>query len=179
MKAAIASAVRRLRKQLPGRRLAPENLRAVPDRGAPLVPVLVASQRKEDHDRVRQSLQTGRWLIAEARDWGAAVSLCRSIVFPIVVCDRDFLTPAGHSVRILASGWRTASVILLSDCWDRALWEGLLEEGGFDVLIRPLHEDDVSAVLSTAYRQWADGRPNEAFSMESSSSTLARSHTAS
>jgi len=179
MKAAFASAMRRFRSRHRPRRIAPESPCAVSDRGSPLVPVLVASRRKEDHDRVRQSLEKSRWLIAEARDWGAALSLCRSIVFPIIVCDRDFLAPAGHSVRTLASGWRTASVILLSDCWDRALWEGLLEEGGFDVLIRPLHEDDVSAVLSTAYRQWADGRPNEAFSMESSSSTLARSRTAS
>jgi DNA-binding NtrC family response regulator len=145
-----------------------------------IVPVLVASERREDHEQVRGALEKERWLVIEARDWAAALSLSRSLVFPVIVCDRDFQGPAGHTaVRHLARGWRTASVILLADQWDPELWEGLLQDGGFDVLMRPLHRDDVSAVLETAYRQWADGRPSKAVASEPSCSTLARSNTAS
>ena len=180
MRAAIASAVRKLRKA-PGKRVAASRDRASlpPGRAGTLIPLLVASKRNEDHEGVRKSLAGGRWLIAEARDWAAALSLCRSIVFPIIVCDRDLLAPGGHSVRNLARGWRNASVILLSDRWDRDLWEGLLEEGGFDVLMRPLGGDDLPAVVDVAYRQWADGRAGNAISIESSCSTFARSRAAS
>ena len=140
----------------------------------------MASKRDEDHRRVRESLEKGRWLVVEARDWRAALSLTQCLVFPVIVCDRDFLEQDGHSaVRSLAGGWRTASVVLLTDRWDSDLWENLLEQGGFDVLMRPLHEDDFLAVLDSAYRQWADGRPGNAVSIEPSRSTLARSRTAS
>ncbi|SPF32518.1 hypothetical protein SBA4_1180003 [Candidatus Sulfopaludibacter sp. SbA4] len=154
--------------------------RATIARGATFVPVLVASPRSEDYQQVRESLDKDRWLVVAARDWAAALSLSRSLVFPVIVCDCNLRGPDGHTaVRGLAGGWRTASVILLTDRWDSDLWEGLLQQGGFDVLMRPLHRDDVSAVLDTAYRQWADGRPGKAVSSESSRNTLVRSHTAS
>jgi hypothetical protein len=98
----------------------------------------------------------------------------------VIVCDGDFWEPAGDTAfRSLAGGWRVASVVLLSDRWDRDLWESLLAQGGFDILIRPLQNDDVLAVLDAAYRQWADGRPRKTVSAEPSSSSVTRSRTAS
>jgi len=182
MRAAIVSAFNKMRRQPRARPVnGPNQTVAVSGgRGHTFIPVLVASKRNEDHRRVRESLEKARWLVVEARDWGAVVSLTQCIAFPVIVCDRDFLEADGHSaVRRLAGGWRTASVVLLADRWDPDLWESLLQQGGFDVLMRPLHEDDVLAVLDTAYREWADGRLSKAVSTESSRSTLARSRAAS
>jgi len=149
-------------------------------RRATTIPVLVVSQRNEDHWQVRESLDKDQWLVVEARDWSAAMSLSQCLVFPVIVCDRDLPRPDGTTaVRSLASGWRTASVVLLTDQWDADLWESVLQQGGFDVLTRPLLADDVLAVLDTAYRQWVDGRPAKAVSAELSSSRLTRSRTAS
>lgn len=181
MRAAIASAFSKLRKQPDGQLVSGPRQLAVP--GGPrhtFIPILVASQRNEDHRRVRESLDKAGWLVVEARDWGAALRLTQCLVFPVIVCDRDFLEQDGQSaVRSLAGGWRTASVVLLTDRWDSDLWENLLQQGGFDVLARPLNKDDLLAVLDSAYRQWADWRPGKAVSIEPSRSTLARSRTAS
>lgn len=144
------------------------------------IPVLVASPREEDHRRVRELVANSQWLAIEARDWSGALNLSRYVVFPVIVCDRDLGGLETHTaIRSLAGGWRTACVILLSDYWDPDLWEGLLQQGGFDVLVRPLHRDDVVAVLDAAYRQWADVGPSQAVSNESSRSTLTRSRAAS
>jgi DNA-binding response OmpR family regulator len=175
MKAAIACALSKLRKQpLKQAVSGPHRLSAVSrGRVANTIPVLVVSKRSEDHQRVRESLEKGRWLVVEARDWSAALSLFRCLVFPVIVCDRDFQWPE------LAVGWRTAPLVLLADRWDPDLWENLVQEGVFDVLLRPLHGDDVLAVLDAAYRQWADGLPSQSVAAEPSRSTLTRSRTAS
>jgi PleD family two-component response regulator len=182
VRGAIASAFGKLRKQPERRPVSdPVKPRAVSGEAAhTFIPILVASQREEDHRRVRESLEKGQWLIVDARDFRAALSLTQCVVFPVIVCDRDFLEQDGHSaVRSLAGGWRTASLIWLTDQLDSGLWENLLEQGGFDVLMRPLNEDDFLAVLDSAYRQWADGRPSHAVSIEPSRSTPARSRAAS
>lgn len=182
MRSAIASTLGMLGRQSGERRVSgPKGLRTFAGtHNVAAIPVLVVSMRNEDHQRVRESLETGRWLMVEARDWGAALSLSQCLVFPVIVCDCDYWRRAGDTAfRSLAGGWRTASVVLLSDQWDPGLWESLLEQGGFDLLMRPLHQDDVLAVLDAAYRQWADGRPGKAVPAESSRSTVTRSRTAS
>jgi DNA-binding response OmpR family regulator len=149
-------------------------------RGATTIPVLVVSTRSEDHRHVCESLEKGPWLVVEARNWKAAMSLSQCLVFPVIVCDRDLPGPDGNStVRSLTGGWRTASIVLLTDQWDADLWESVLQQGGFDVLMRPLVADDVLAVLETAYRQWVDGRPSAAVPAETSRSTHIRSRAAS
>lgn len=175
MRSGIASALSRLR---PKRSVSVTNEPRAGSGGGTCVPVLVISRRAEDHLLVRKSLANGRWLVIEARDWGAALSLSQCLVFPVIVCDREFRGLDAHmTVRTLAGAWRTASVILLSDRWDAALWESLLQQGGFDLLTRPLHEDDILAVVDTAYRDWAEGRPG--ISTDSPPSTMARLRAAS
>jgi PleD family two-component response regulator len=181
MRSTIVSAAGK-EKQPRGRSVSgPYKLSAISGgRGATTIPVLVVSTRNDDHRQVRESLEKGRWLVVEARNWSAAMSLSQCLVFPVIVCDRDMPGPDGNSTfRSLTGGWRTASVVLLTDQWDADLWESVLQQGGFDVLMRPLLADDVLAVLETAYRQWVDGRPSAAVSAESSRSRLTRSRTAS
>jgi FixJ family two-component response regulator len=62
----------------------------------------------------------------------------------VILCDRD-LPGKGwrETVNSLASSPHRACIILLSEVVDTYLWEEVVRHGGYDVLSKPLREQDV------------------------------------
>lgn len=70
---------------------------------------------------------------------------------PVILCDRD-LPGRGwrETVEDLASCPHRACIILVSEVVDAYLWNEVVRTGGYDVLSKPLREDDVVRAVKLA-----------------------------
>lgn len=74
---------------------------------------------------------------------------------PVILCDRD-LPGKGwrQTVEVLASSPHRACVILVSGVVDTYLWDEVVRTGGYDVLPKPLREDEVVRAVRLAWSYW-------------------------
>ncbi len=74
---------------------------------------------------------------------------------PVILCDRD-LPGNGwrQTVEVLASSPHRACVILVSGVVDTYLWDEVVRTGGYDVLPKPLREDEVVRAVRLAWSYW-------------------------
>jgi FixJ family two-component response regulator len=74
---------------------------------------------------------------------------------PVVLCDRDLPGDGWRGmVEDLASSPHRACIILVSGVVDPYLWNEVVRKGGFDVLSKPLREDDVVRAVRLAWSYW-------------------------
>ena len=74
---------------------------------------------------------------------------------PVILCDRD-LPGKGwrETVEGLASSPHRACIILVSGVVDSYLWDEVVRTGGYDVLPKPLREDEVVRAVRLAWSYW-------------------------
>lgn len=74
---------------------------------------------------------------------------------PIILCDRDLPGVEWRdAVRVLASSPHRACVILISKVVDDRLWNEVAFRGGYEILAKPLREDDVVRAVKLACSYW-------------------------
>jgi FixJ family two-component response regulator len=74
---------------------------------------------------------------------------------PVVLCDRDLPRRGWRGmVEDLAASPHRACIILVSGVVDTYLWNEVVGTGGFDVLTKPLREDDVVRAVRLAWSYW-------------------------
>jgi len=74
---------------------------------------------------------------------------------PIVLYDRD--QPGRNwqeDMEYLASSAHRPCIILTSTVIDGLLWKEVVRRGGYDVLAKPLREDEVIQVIKLAWSYW-------------------------
>ena len=82
---------------------------------------------------------------------------------PVILCDRDLPGNGWRGmVEGLASSPHRACVILVSAVVDTYLWNEVVRTGGFDVLSKPIRDDDVARAVRLAWSYWnAATKPSE------------------
>ena len=74
---------------------------------------------------------------------------------PVVLCDRDLPGRGWRwTVEGLAASPHRACIILVSGVVDTYLWNEVVRTGGFDVLSKPLREDEVVCAVRLAWSYW-------------------------
>jgi FixJ family two-component response regulator len=74
---------------------------------------------------------------------------------PVILCDRDLPGKGWRgTVEDLALSPHRACIILVSGVVDTYLWDEVVRTGGFDVLSKPLREDDVVRAVRLAWSYW-------------------------
>jgi CheY-like chemotaxis protein len=74
---------------------------------------------------------------------------------PVVLCDRDLPGKGWRgTVEDLASSPHHVCIILVSEVVDTYLWNEVVRTGGFDVLSKPLREEDVVRAVRLAWSYW-------------------------
>jgi CheY-like chemotaxis protein len=74
---------------------------------------------------------------------------------PVILCDRDLPGKEWRNVvQVLASSPRRACIILISKVVDEYLWDEMVGRGGYDVLPKPLREEDVVRAVRLAWSYW-------------------------
>ena len=109
----------------------------------------------EDRQLLARLCTRNRWrlLLADACV-EARIALDR-LKAPVILCDRD-LPGEGwrQTVEDLASSPHRACVILVSAVVDTYLRDEVVRKGGYDVLSKPLREDDVVRAVRLASLYW-------------------------
>jgi DNA-binding NtrC family response regulator len=85
-----------------------------------------------------------------------AWTIANQLEAPVILCDRDLPGTEWRDVmQILASAHQHPSVILTSRVVDDYLWQEVIRNGGYDVLPKPLREDEVVRSVRLAWSYWS------------------------
>lgn len=117
--------------------------------------VLLISQEREDHGRITALLHQPHWRVASAYTVAEGVEAVGKGEIGIVLCDRNL--PDGTWQQLFeAVDALEPSPLFIAVCLhaDEALWAEVLNLGGYDVLSKPFHVDEVGRVLLHAYHAW-------------------------
>jgi DNA-binding response OmpR family regulator len=117
------------------------------------IPVLVVSPLKEDHLCFSRILKHGNWKIVAARTCREADELLHKHHFAVVVAEEELPDGNWHDVVRRTSGISNApAVLVISSKGEYELWADVLENGGYDVLPKPLDSREVMRVIGMAWR---------------------------
>jgi hypothetical protein len=111
-----------------------------------------------DTDRsLMESLgQRNHWGVSFPATRAEAERLLHELKPQIMLFDRDI---AGPDWRKFVAGFSAASsgvcIMLLSTVIDDNLWNDLVANGGYELLRRPLREDEVSRAVRMAWSYWS------------------------
>jgi CheY-like chemotaxis protein len=105
-----------------------------------------------------------QWNVLFADTCDQARAALDQVKAPVILCDRDL--PGGEwrdVVQVLASSPHRACVILISRVVDDYLWSEVVQRGGYDVLLKPLREEDVVRAVRLAWSYWNTARRASVF----------------
>ena len=120
-------------------------------------PIAVVGLVISDEDRrlLTEICNRNRWHLLLTDTCEDARTALDKLKAPVVLCDRD-LPGRGwrQTVEDLASSPQRACIILVSGVVDTYLWNEVVRAGGYDVLSKPLREDDVVRAVRLAWSYW-------------------------
>jgi len=118
--------------------------------------VLSVSPNDEDCASLEHILKSG-WTVIASTTVASALSVLREIPIPIVVCDCDISSVTWREMLDhIAFLPDPPLLIVTSRLADERLWAEALNLGAWDVLAKPLDEDEVKRVVNIACRHWQD-----------------------
>jgi DNA-binding NtrC family response regulator len=119
----------------------------------PIVALMVSEQ---DRELLTNVASRGQLELRLAYSCGDAWAILSESEAPVVFCDRDLpATEWRNLVQLFASAAHRPSVILASRVVDDYLWQEVIRNGGYDVLAKPLREDDVVRTIRLASSYWS------------------------
>lgn len=111
-----------------------------------------------DHDRglLADVGARNQWSVHFTDTCGEAWAVLNQLKAPVILCDRDLPGTEWRSVvQMMASSAHGACAILLSRVVDDYLWNEVIGKGGYDVLPKPLREDDIVRSVRLAWSYWS------------------------
>jgi DNA-binding NtrC family response regulator len=98
----------------------------------------------KDRSLLAEVCSRKQWNVLFADTFDQARVALDQVTAAVILCDRDL--PGGEwrdVVQVLASSPQRTCVILISRVVDDYLWNEVAQRGGYDVLLKPLREEDV------------------------------------
>jgi DNA-binding NtrC family response regulator len=118
---------------------------------------VVALMRSDDNDG-RLLVELGNrngWQVVFAHKLCRARSALAEASVPIALCDRELLGSEWRSaIERLSAPPLRACVIVASGAVDTNLWKEVARKGGYEVLSKPLREDEVARAVRLARSYW-------------------------
>jgi DNA-binding NtrC family response regulator len=116
--------------------------------------VLAIGVSAQDQGRLSEIAQSASWELVLRPTLEEGVTLLRTNEhFIVVVLDRDLPGVVWRqAISTLAALVPGARVMLASSVNDDMLWQGVIEEGGYDVLSKPFRSDQV--LRSILHAHW-------------------------
>lgn len=131
-----------------------------------LAPISVLGLVTSDKDcrLLTEICSRNRWHLLFTETCEDARIALHQLKAPVILCDRD-LSGRGwrETVEDLASSPHRACIILVSEVVDTYLWNEVVRTGGYDVLSKPLREDDVVRAVRLAWSYWNSATRTAAF----------------
>ena len=116
--------------------------------------ILSVSCLRKDHTWLRNILTETPWHIAAVGTCREAKAFLSRCGISVIVCECDLPDGTWRDIMDLAANSSTSPlVIVTSRLADERLWAEVLNLGGYDVLAKPFHEQEVRHVLTSAANQ--------------------------
>ena len=116
--------------------------------------ILSVSSQADDHTALRHMLVETHWHVAAAGTCRRAKALLSRQSVSVIVCERDLPDGTWRDILTLfGDATKPPLVIVTSKLADDHLWAEVLNLGGYDVLAKPFHEQEVRHVLTSAGNQ--------------------------
>lgn len=126
---------------------------------APTIPVVALVLNDPDRELLAKIGRRDQLELRFTESCGEAWTLANQLEASIIFCDRDLPgTEWRDLVQILASAPQRPSVILTSRVVDDYLRQEVIRNGGYDVLAKPLREEDVVRSVRLARSYWNSAR---------------------
>ncbi len=110
---------------------------------------------EQDRQLLASVSSQSQWHVFFANNCEDACRTLEQCNVQVILCDRDVPGKEWREVvRALASTSQHASVILISRVVDRYLWNEVTRLGGYDVLPKPLRENDLFRTVRLAWSYW-------------------------
>jgi DNA-binding NtrC family response regulator len=109
----------------------------------------------QDHEFLTRVSERHQWNLHFTDTCEEAWEALNQLKAPIILCDRDLPgTQWRDVVRMMASSSHGACAVLVSRVVDDYLWKEVIRGGGYDVLSKPLKEDDFVRSVRLAWSYW-------------------------
>jgi DNA-binding NtrC family response regulator len=133
------------------RRLVNRLWAAEPD-GEEKITVLVITSASEDRESLETFARRLDWDIRAAGSCENALEQLPKARTAVILCDRN-LTGVDwrDALAKLAAAASRCAIVLMSPVNDEYLWEEVIRLGGYDVLAKPLQEDQTTRVVNLAW----------------------------
>jgi len=116
--------------------------------------LLSISSASGDHAALGRILLGTPWHIAAARTCRGAKALLHRGSVSAILCAHDLPDGTWRDIlNLSATSTQSPPVIVTSRLADDRLWAEVLNLGGYDVLAKPFHEQEVRHVLTSAANQ--------------------------
>jgi DNA-binding NtrC family response regulator len=92
------------------------------------------------------------WELTLTNTCEEAIPLLLAQQYPIIACDRDLPgTSWQQSIQQLAAAAPASRVFLASSVMDDYLWQEVIHQGGYDVLVKPFQQAPVIHTIDHAF----------------------------
>lgn len=120
----------------------------------PTATVLFVGHCEPDHDALADIFSGRHWQLHHARTPDEAWRLIHSRPFDVVLADAlgDWRSLLGEVLEMQSP----PPFIVTASTRDDSLWAEVLDNGGFDVLLKPFNSTEVFRTLNFAWRQYRD-----------------------
>lgn len=128
------------------------------ERSGERVYVLAVLPYAEDRDRLSRIISHSNWKVSFAETYEEARAALQAAEAGAIVS--ECCLPGGLGwrdiVQLTAAMQNAPPVIVTDRLADDRLWAEVLNERGYDVLMKPFDRDEVFRIISYAWRSWKD-----------------------
>jgi hypothetical protein len=119
------------------------------------IKLVAISHDRGCQERLNEMAEFYGWELFLCSNCKVAESVLRTESVPIVLCDRDTLGIYWRDAfRIFLRSDRSRCVVLFSNADDDYLWQDVIRCGGYDVVHKPLQEEQVVRTVKFAWSFW-------------------------
>jgi DNA-binding NtrC family response regulator len=116
------------------------------------IPVLAITHDDRDRQSLAACAVRGQWDLTIATGFEDALDASEKSGAAVILCDRDLPGLDWRAaLKKLAASKPAFAIILISWVNDEYLWDEVIHRGGYDVLTKPLREDQTVRAVNLAW----------------------------
>jgi DNA-binding NtrC family response regulator len=119
--------------------------------------VLVVTPHSEDHKSLANIFAHTNWTLLSARNYGETRAILCETPVPVIISEYQFDGRTWRDISRLVRDLQTQTRLLVtSRRLDDRIWAEVLNEGGYDCLMKPFQKEEVLSMISLAWQSWKD-----------------------
>lgn len=128
------------------------------------IPVLAIAPDERDKSSLSLFSVRGQWDLALTGSCDEALEMLKKMRAAVILCDRDL--PGldwRDALETLAASRPDCPIVLTSSVNDEYLWDEVIHKGGYDVLAKPLQENQTVRAVNLAWSYSKERSRNHTF----------------